>query len=242
MTVLLPKPGLIAPVLETAPVAAPGREALPAVVSPGGLLAAMRRRYAVKRFDSERRIPGPFWDALEESLRLTASSYGLQPWKFFAVDDPALREKLRTASYGQAQVVEADRYLVFAVRTAFTEADIDRFVACVAETRKVSQASLAGFRRMMLELLERTPEEREAWAGRQAYIALGNFLTSAAVLGVDACPMEGFEPKEYDRILALAPKGYTALVAVAAGYRSAADAHAERPKARFPRAEVIEHL
>ena len=76
---------------------------------------------------------------------------------------------------------------------------------------------------------------------RQTYIALGQFMTSAAVLGIDTCPLEGLEPAGYDEILGLAGSGYATSVACAAGYRSAEDKYASVPKSRFPLEEIIEH-
>jgi nitroreductase len=77
------------------------------------------------------------------------------------------------------------------------------------------------------------------WAAHQAYIALGNLLTSAALLGVDACPMEGFVPAEFDKILDLPAQGYAAVVCCALGYRSADDKYAKIPKVRLPAAELV---
>jgi nitroreductase len=242
MTVLHPDTAWIkgpgAPALSAPPAAA----ATGAALSPSALVDAMRWRYAVKKFAPARRIPAAAWEALEETLALTPSSYGLQPWKFFVVDNPARRATLLPASFGQRQVVDADRLVVFAIRKDFSEGDIDRYLARMAEVRRQAPESLAGFRRMLMGVLERSPEEREAWAARQVYIALGNFLTAAAALGVDACPMEGINPAEYDRILGLSAQGYSTLVAVAAGARSPEDAYAAKAKVRFPKAEVVEHL
>ena len=106
----------------------------------------------------------------------------------------------------------------------------------------VAFMDIAGFKNMMTGLLRRTPEQRESWAAHQVYIALGNFLTSAAALGVDACPMEGLDAAQYDRILGLPETGYQTQFAVAVGYRSGEDAYASAPKVRFPKAEVVAHL
>jgi nitroreductase len=211
-------------------------------LTPEGLKQALRWRYAVKKFDPAKKIPAPLWDALEDALTLTPSSYGLQPWKFFVVDDAELRAKLRAASYGQSQITDADKLVVLAMPKDLSAEDVDRFVARIAEVRQVSAESLAGYRQTMIGVANRPPADRDAWAARQIYIALGNFLTSAAALGVDACPMEGLEPAKYDDILGLAGKGYKTLVAVTAGYRSAEDKYAQSIKVRFARADVVEHF
>jgi nitroreductase len=228
MTILHPSPTTLAP--------------SSGATSPEALTAALNWRYAVKKFDAARAIPNPLWNALEEALLLTPSSYGLQPWKFFVIDDPALRAQLRPASWGQAQVTEASRFVVFAARKDFSAVDVDRLIARVAEVRNAPIASLEGYRKMMLGLLARPQADREAWVAKQVYISLGNFMTAAAALGVDVCPMEGFDPAQYDRILGLPEKGYTALVAAAAGYRSDEDVYAKMPKVRYARPEVVEHF
>lgn len=212
------------------------------LASPSRWLAALRHRYAVKKYDTSRKIEDAAWYALEESLVLSPSTIGLQPWKFFVIEDPQVRARLREASYGQPQVTEADKLVVFASRVGFSEADVDRFIARVAEVRGVSVESLAGLRQASMGMVARPEADRDNWAARQAYIALGTFVASAAALGVDASPMEGFEPAKYDEILSLREKGYAARVIAAAGYRSAEDKYASAAKVRFAREDVIERV
>ena len=118
-----------------------------------------------------------------------------------------------TASFGQTKVVEASHLVVFAARNNFGEADVDAHIARTAEVRGVSVESMKEFRGMLVGGIVGSMDDaaRLAWAGRQVGIALGNLLTSAALLGIDACPMEGFLPSEYDAILGLKEKGYTSL-------------------------------
>jgi nitroreductase len=205
------------------------------------LLAALQWRYATKVFDPHRQIPAATWKTLQEVLALTASSFGLQPYRFIIVQDPATRAQLLPHAWNQRQVVDASHFLVFAARTGLTEAEIDRFLDRIVAIRGGHRAALAGYRQMMAGSLlgaagrARVPE----WAARQCYIALGNLLTSAALLGVDACPMEGFAPAEFDRILGLPAQGYTAVVCCALGYRSADDKYAALAKVRFPVGELF---
>ncbi|MBI4911555.1 MAG: NAD(P)H-dependent oxidoreductase [Acidobacteria bacterium] len=213
-------------------------EALP----PARLLEAQRWRYATKKFDPARPIPPELWAALEETLVLTPSSYGLQPWKFLVITDPALKTRLRSASWNQAQVEDCSHHVVFLAREALSETDLDRFLARTAELRGQSLESLAGYKGYMMGDLVtggRSAEIRE-WAVRQVYIALGNFMTSAALLGVDTCPMEGLNPVKYDEILGLKGSGYRTVVACPAGFRAAGDKYAAAPKVRFPLEEIIE--
>ena len=214
----------------------------PGTASPQALLSALHWRYAVKAFDPMRFIPAPVWNALEEALILAPSSGGLQPWKFFVVDDPALRARLREASYGQPQITDAARLVVFASKTGFGEADIDRHIARVAEVRGLPIESLAGLKGMAMGIAARPEEARDIWSARQTYIALGNFVAAAAMLGVDACPMEGIDNAQYDVILGLREQGYTALAVVAVGYRAAEDRFAGAAKVRFPKSEIVVHV
>ena len=211
-------------------------------MSPDELLESIRFRYATKQFDPARQIPDADWAALEQSLVLTPSSFGLQPCKFIVVNEPELRARLRAQSWNQSQATEASRFVVFTVRTDLTEADVNRFFTTLAATQGQEPDALAGYRNVVLSFAAAmTPESRHAWNMRQAYIALGQFMTAAALLGIDTCPMEGIDPAGYDQELGLAGTGYATAVACAAGYRSAEDKYAATPKARYPHEEVIEH-
>ena len=205
------------------------------------LIAALRWRYATKAFDPAKKIAEPEWAALEEALVLTPSSYGLQPWRFIVVTERAIRQRLRACSWNQAQVTDCSHLVVFTVRADITEADVDRWMACLAQARGQAAEALGAYRTMMLGDLVSGPRHAIAhqWAARQAYIALGNLMTSTAVLGIDTCPMEGLDPERYDEVLNLKSSGYATVVACAAGYRASNDAYATQPKARFARDVVI---
>jgi len=205
------------------------------------LLAQLNWRYATKQFDPEREISASDWAVLEEALSLTPSSGGLQPWKFIVVTDPAVRAKLLPAAYGQAQIKDASHLVVFAAKNNFSEADVDAHLKHTAELRGVPVESLATYRAMLVGGIVKSMDEtaRNAWARNQAYIALGNLLTSAALLGLDACPMEGFDRAQFDEILGLKAKGLSSAVIAAVGYRSATDKYAGAPKVRFPREELF---
>ena len=205
------------------------------------LLDALNWRYATKTFDASKKIPAATWKALEETLVLSPASFGLQPYRFLLVTDPALRAKLKPHSWNQTQVVDASHYVVFAARTAMTETEIDRFLDRVVEVRGIPRESLEGYRGMMYgSLLSPGSEARiPHWAALQAYIALGNLMTSASLLGVDTCAIEGFAPAEYDALLGLKDQGYASVVCCALGYRSAEDKYAGLAKVRFPNTDLI---
>jgi len=208
------------------------------------LLEQLRWRYATKKFDSTRKIPVADWKTLEDALVLTPSSFGLQPWKFLVITDQETRESLVPFSWGQRQVADCSHFVVFAIKTNLTLADIDDYIHRIAEVRGVTPGSIAGYRQMMVDkIIDGTPQSHVvAWAQRQAYIALGNFMTSAALLGIDTCPMEGFEPAEYDRLLGLTGRGLSAAVACPAGYRAVDDKYASLPKVRFRAEQLIDYI
>lgn len=213
-------------------------------VSSSTLLAQLHWRYATKAFDPARKISSADWAALEEALILTPSSFGMQPYRFLILTDPAVREKLVPVSWNQRQPADCSHYVVFAVRKENTEAHVDHYLERIAEVRGGTKEALGGFRKMLVGDVVDGPRGKAAqeWAARQAYIALGNFMTAAALLGIDTCPMEGFEPAMYDEILGLPERGLTAAVACAAGYRAAGDKYASLPKVRFPASELIERI
>src|SRR6266446_6802957 len=178
------------------------------------LLGQLHWRYATKQFDPNRKISDQDWATIEQALLLTPSSGGLQPWKFIVVTDPTVRAKLLPASYGQPQITNASHLVVFAAKKSFGEADVDAFINHAAATRGVPVESLTPFRDMLIGGIVKAQDEqaRDGWARNQTYIALGNLLTSAALLGIDACPMEGFDRAQYDEILGLKAQGYASAV------------------------------
>jgi nitroreductase len=210
-------------------------------IAPAQLLAQLKWRYATQQFDPARKIDPTAWSALEESLVLTPSSFGLQPWKFLVVTSPETREELVRASRNQRQVAEASHLVVFAVKSDLRETDIDAHVDRIVTVRGASRDALASYRDSMVGSLiqGRDPAIRRHWATNQVYIALGNLLTSAALLGIDTCPLEGIERARYDDILGLEQQGLNTVVAAAVGYRAAADKYAAVAKVRFDKSDVL---
>lgn len=208
------------------------------------LLKCLNWRYATKKFDPNQIIPDATWQTLCEALVLTPSSYGLQPWKFWVITNQKLKEALKPLSWNQAQVTDCSHFVVFTIKKNLTVDDVARFVERTAEVRAITVESIAAYRNIIVGDVINGPRSLivNEWATRQVYIALGNFMTSAALLGIDTCPMEGIEPASYDRLLGLSSMGYATVVACAAGYRAKDDKYAELAKVRFPMSEVIETL
>ena len=205
------------------------------------LIADLQWRYAVKQFDPKRIIAEEAWAALEQAMVLSPSSYGLQPWNFIVVRDKSVRQRLFEASMGQRQVIDSSHLVVFSARTSITEVDISRWMSRLAEQRKTPASDLVKMHSVMSGDLVTGPRNAIAaeWAKRQVYLALGFFLASAAVTGIDTCPMEGFDPKAYDDILGLSARGYTTAVIATAGFRSSTDATADEVKVRYASSDVV---
>jgi nitroreductase len=208
------------------------------------LLKALEWRYATKIFDPNKKIPADIWQTLERALVLTPSSYGLQPYNILVISDPARRAELLPHSWGQKQVVDASHFVVFTAKIKMTEADVDKLIQRTVEIRKLPIDSLDTYRSIMLDDIVHGPRGKIAheWAARQAYIALGNLMTCAAILGVDACPMEGLIPLGYDRVLNLSGSGYATVVACALGYRSPGDKYAKLAKVRYDTKDLVRQI
>jgi nitroreductase len=205
------------------------------------LLSALHWRYATKVFDPAKKLSTAQWATLEEALVLTPSSYGLQPWRFVDVVDKNIREQLKPASWGQPQTTDASHFVVFAARTKIDANDIEHYVNYSAQRQGIPASALDQYKQMMIGDVVNGPRSQWAaeWAARQCYIALGNLMTSAAILGIDTCPMEGIDPVAYDKILNLPAIGYKTVVACAVGYRSTTDKYAAKKKVRYPSSQVI---
>jgi len=212
-------------------------------IQPQDLVSALSFRYATKQFDPARKIDPASWDALLQSLVLAPSSFGLQPWRFLVINNPKIRANLREASWNQPQITDADRLIVITTRTDMTPGDIDAWMACLAETQGKNPESLAAYRGMIDGFVGSLDiKARKNWNTHQCYIALGQLMTSAAMIGIDTCPLEGIDKAAYDRILGLEDSDYATAVACAIGYRSSGDAYATAPKARFSASEVIREI
>lgn len=211
------------------------------MISTKQLLDALQWRYATKVFDPAKKIPADVWAALEKALVLTPTSYCLQPYQFLVVQDPAKRAALLSHSWGQKQVVDCSHFVVFTARTEMKEADVNKLIERISAVRNVPAEALNSYRSKMLGDVVTGARGKIAheWATRQSYIALGNLMTAAAVLGVDACPMEGLVPAEYDKILNLAGSGYATVVACALGYRAAGDKYASLAKVRYVTQDLV---
>lgn len=211
-------------------------------VSAEVLLKQLHWRYAVKKFDSTRKISPADWATLQESLILAPSSYGLQPYKFVVVENAELRQKLRAAAWNQSQVEDASHVVVLAGLKKMSEAFVAKFLARTAEVRGAPVESLKAYGDMMIGDLVKGPRSQIAlhWAQRQSYIAMGFLLETAALLGIDACPMEGLDAAKFDDILGLSSGDFGSVAMVTLGYRAADDKYAAAKKVRFDAKDLID--
>lgn len=211
------------------------------VLSNETIIERLNWRYAVKKFDATRKVSDEDWNTLEHSLMLAPSSYGLQPFKFVIVTDQELKNKLTPAAYGQTQIADCSHLVVIAYKKVLTDEDVAHYVDRIVEVRRAPRESLKDYEDTMKAAAKKAVDEGyiETWNSRQAYIALGFLLETAALLKIDACPMEGFDPAQYNEILGL--KDYSAVVLCPVGYRDAEnDWLANSPKVRFLTEESIE--
>ncbi len=198
-------------------------------------------RYATKKFDATRKVPDSDLADLLESLRLSASSYGLQPWTFLVVTDPSVRETLKAAAWNQSQIADASHLIVLCAKRDMDSEYIRAMVAAMEKDRGLPAGELKGYEDMMVQNIGgMTPDGRSQWMQKQIYIALGTLLAACADKRIDATPMEGFDKAKFDEILDLKKDGLQSVVLCPIGYRAADDAYATAKKFRFPITQVVE--
>jgi nitroreductase len=184
------------------------------------LLENLNWRYATKKFDATKKVSAEDLNTLKEAVRLSASSYGLQPYKVIIVENPEIREQLKAAGYGQTQITDASQLFIFANDLNAGAESVDAYIQDISETRGVPVDALAGFADMMKGTIANLSQEaKNIWTAKQTYIALGTLLAAAAELKIDATPMEGFNAAAFNEILGFDKLGLNASVIATVGYR-----------------------
>jgi nitroreductase len=205
------------------------------------LIKNLHWRYATKKFDTTKKVSENDLNKIKEAIQLSVSSYGLQLYKVLIIENPEIRERLKPASWNQSQITDASHLFVFCNYTDATPEAIDDFIKHTAETRNLDLERLNGYGDFIKsKLAEKSQEEKTGWLKSQTYLALGNLLSACAELKIDACPMEGFDPKEYNKILGLDKKGLNASVIAPIGYRHFDDHTIGLPKVRKPMEQLFE--
>ncbi len=200
-------------------------------------------RYATKTFDATKAITSEDIEILKDSIVLSSSSYGLQPYKVLIIENKDLKEKLKPASFNQSQITDASHVMVFLINGNINDKEVDIHISNIAETRNIPVENLDGYRQFMKSRVSTLPDDVKLnWTSKQAYIALANVMSAAAELKIDSCPIEGFDSEQYDKILELNDTTYSSTVVVALGYRSTEDDTQHMPKVRKTKEELFTHL
>jgi nitroreductase / dihydropteridine reductase len=204
------------------------------------IIEQLKWRYATKNFDKTKKLTVGQLHILLESVNLSASSYGMQPFEVMVIENQDLKDRLRIVSGDQSQVSDASQLILFAARNNLSPLHVEEYMQRIMSIRNVSYDSLSDYRnRIVKSISSKSQETLLQWASRQIYIALGFLLVTAAVEEIDACPIEGFEKEMYDEILGLKEKGLSSVVMAAVGYRSADDKYQFKPKVRKSIKELI---
>ena len=197
-------------------------------------------RYATKKFDASKKISIEDINILKEAIRLSSSSYGLQPYKVIIVENPELRAQILPAAYGQTQVTDASHLIVFAHETNVNDDTVNQYINRISETRNIPAESLSGFGDYMKGGINAMSEDiKNIWASKQTYLALGNLLNAAAELKIDITPMEGFVPVKVNEILGLDKLNLNASLMATIGYRHDQDATQHSKKVRKSNEELF---
>ncbi len=197
------------------------------------IIEHLQWRYAAKSFDSNKCVPSEKLDVIKQAFNLTATSYGLQPIKLVIIKNDHLQQSLVPIAMNQKQIAQASHVLVLCIQTNIDEDFVLEYFQRVHHTRKTPETILKPFQDFLIADFEQKPQEMiEAWAVKQAYLAMGNLLTVCAVEGIDSCPMEGFDPKACDKLLDLDSQGLKSVLLLPIGYRADDDMFADFKKVR----------
>ncbi len=204
------------------------------------IIEKLKWRYACKKFDASKKLSEEQVQTLKDAFNLTATSYGLQPLKMLVISNPEIKEQLVPMSMDQEQVKDASHVLVLCRENGISSDYIKTHFDRIEDIRSTPREILDPFQEYLLESFAgKKPEEVSLWMAKQAYLALGNLLTVCALEGIDACPMEGFEPERYDALLGLKEKGLTSVLVLPVGYRADDDFFSELKKVRRGVDEVV---
>lgn len=200
-------------------------------------------RYAVKKFDSNQLLSAEKVEILENAFNLTATSFGLQPIKLVIVQNKELQNKLIDHSYGQQQVGQASHLFIICIEKKIDKEFIHNYFNRVKQIRNTADEILEPFQGALVdEFSKKEREEVRVWATNQAYLALGTLLTVCAMEGIDSCPMEGFDPSAYDKLLGLEKDKLTSVLILPVGYRAKDDMFATFKKVRKNLKDSIIHI
>lgn len=200
-------------------------------------------RYATKKFDNNKKINKTDLAFLKEAIRLSVSSYGLQPYQILIIENPEIRNQIKEVAFNQNQITDASHLFVFANYTDLTTEHIDEYIANTAQIRNIDIKDILGYGNFMKNIFEsKSSSEINDWAAKQTYIALANLVHAAAELKIDVTPMEGFIPEEVNKILNLEEKKLNSVLIAPVGYRSTEDKSQFEAKVRKNTANLFIEL
>ncbi len=205
------------------------------------LLESLQRRYATKIFDANKKLSDIDISTLGEVLRMTPSSFWIQPWKFIIIEDQILREQIKPLSWGQRQVTEASHLIVLCAQEVVNQTDITSYINTLATAWDLDSNEILAKRDetgKVNRILHHFSDNHAS--DYQVHIALGFLLSACAILRIDACPMGWFDKVWVSTLLGLDNTNYHAVMMCAIGYRSSDDKNALLPKARFPLEQIVE--
>lgn len=204
------------------------------------IIESLNWRYAVKKFDDKKELSATKINTLKEAFNLTATSYGLQPLKLLVIKNKEIQEKLVAHSWNQQQITQASHLLVICVKDNYTTEEVENYFNLTQKVRNTSSEVIKPFKTFLTaEIAKKTQEELFIWNKNQAYIALGNLMTVCALEKIDACPMEGFSPENYDEVLNLKKHNLKSVLAMPVGFRAADDYMKDLAKVRKPLTETV---
>ena len=207
------------------------------------IVKQLQWRYATKKFDTKKKLSKKKLEILKNAFNLTATSFGLQTLKMLVIEDETIKASLVEHSYYQKQVSDASHLLVICIQDNITDTDVNNYYKNIKVLRNTPDAILEPYRKDLIKMMQNlSVKKRRKWSTNQAYIALGNLMTVCAIEGIDACPMEGFIPKKYDKILNLKEKGLKSVLLLPVGYRAEDDMFSDFKKVRKPIEETIIEL
>ena len=200
-------------------------------------------RYSTKKFDTTKKISAADLNLIKEAIRLSSSSYGLQPYKVLIIENPELRERLKPFAWGQSQITDASQLIVFANEINIGDSEIDAYIKNISETRGIPAENLSGYGDFMKSKITPLAQDlKSVWSSKQTYLALGNLLNAAAELKIDVTPMEGFDATAFNEILGLSDKGLNTSVIATIGYRHEEDVTQHHKKVRKSNEELFINL
>jgi nitroreductase len=203
-------------------------------------IESLKWRYAVKKFNNKKLLNKEQINIIKEAFNLTATSYGLQPLKLLVISNKEIQKELVAHSWNQPQVLEASHLLVICIPKTYSKNEVEAYFDLVQKIRNTPIEIIKPFKEFLTaEIDKKSQEELLGWNKNQAYLALGNLLTVCALEKIDACPMEGFIPEKYDKVLGLSEKNLTSTLVLPVGFRADDDYMKDLKKVRKNTNDVV---